>query len=331
MRRNKKKKLSYIIVLVLMCLGIGYAYLTTTLSINGTTDIDSNTWDVHFGNLEVINGSVSGNQVTQAATISNQTTVSFHVNLKQPGDGYGFTIDAINAGTIDAIIDNVDLSVTGTGSSNYSDYLMISTYVTGQEASSTMGIPEVGDVLAAGRYEKYAIAVFFRNDIDPEDLPSEAKTLTVTFSVTYVQATQGHYVYTLDNYSSEFGRSIEIINTYNNIEDLSEESNYNDMFVKIYNIENRIGSASIGFKYNNNIYYIEDEPLSNRLNTINSIFGNGYCNISETGNYTCIKDGYTIYLGRGSSSIHINLGGDSEYYCSVNTGNKYSDLGCYLM
>ena len=81
MRKSKKKTLSFIIVLVLMCLGIGYAYLTTTLSINGTTDIDSNTWDVHFGNLEVLNGSVSGNQVTQAATISNQTTVSFHVNL----------------------------------------------------------------------------------------------------------------------------------------------------------------------------------------------------------------------------------------------------------
>ena len=69
-----------------MCFGIGYAYLTTTLSINGVTDVDANNWDVYFDNVVVTDGSVSGEQEIEAPTITSDTEVEFHVNLKQPGD-----------------------------------------------------------------------------------------------------------------------------------------------------------------------------------------------------------------------------------------------------
>ena len=56
--RKKKKSLFFIIALLVMCFGIGYAYLTTTLSINGVTDVDANNWDVYFDNVNVTEGSV---------------------------------------------------------------------------------------------------------------------------------------------------------------------------------------------------------------------------------------------------------------------------------
>ena len=92
---------------MLLCgLGIGYSFLTTTLSINGTADVDANTWNIYWDNVQVKTGSVSGTQVTTAPTIdTNKTTVSFQVNLKQPGEYYEFTVDAKNDGSIDAMVD----------------------------------------------------------------------------------------------------------------------------------------------------------------------------------------------------------------------------------
>ena len=49
--RNKRKTYTLGIILLVLFLGIGYAYLSTTLSINGTTDIDSNTWNVYWNNV----------------------------------------------------------------------------------------------------------------------------------------------------------------------------------------------------------------------------------------------------------------------------------------
>ncbi|MBP5679394.1 MAG: hypothetical protein J6X28_06185 [Bacilli bacterium] len=46
MRRARKKTLFMGFLLLVLTLGLGYALITTTLNIEGTTDIDSNTWNV---------------------------------------------------------------------------------------------------------------------------------------------------------------------------------------------------------------------------------------------------------------------------------------------
>ena len=69
MKKTKKHITLAIIAILIAALAFGYAYLTTTLSINGITDIDRNSWDVYFDNIQVTTGSVSGAQEIEAPTI----------------------------------------------------------------------------------------------------------------------------------------------------------------------------------------------------------------------------------------------------------------------
>ena len=53
MKSDRKQTILFIIILLVMSMGVGYAFLTTTLSIDGVSDIDSSSWDIHFDNLEL--------------------------------------------------------------------------------------------------------------------------------------------------------------------------------------------------------------------------------------------------------------------------------------
>ena len=49
MRRKRNNQKSIIVIVVLLfIISLGYAYLTSNLSINGTSEIAPNTWNVHF-------------------------------------------------------------------------------------------------------------------------------------------------------------------------------------------------------------------------------------------------------------------------------------------
>ena len=100
---NTNRKYLLIAVALIFVISIGYAALSTTLQINGTANIASNSWDVHFANLQTTTGSVTP---TTAPTISgtNTTELTWAVSLAEPGDFYEFTVDAVNGGTINAKI-----------------------------------------------------------------------------------------------------------------------------------------------------------------------------------------------------------------------------------
>ena len=167
--------------MVLFSIGIGYAYLNTTLSIEGTTDIDSASWNVYFDNVVVLDSSVSGDQVTQEPTIdADKTTVSFHINLKQPGDFYGFTVDVVNDGSIDAMIDSVSKLVNGSET--------LPSYLNYEVAYDDIVAIEENQLLAAGDTETINVFVEYRTDIDASDLPDTADSLDLSFSINYVQA-----------------------------------------------------------------------------------------------------------------------------------------------
>ena len=79
-RLNHKKNLyKSIILLVILAIGIGYAYLTSNLSITGATEVVANTWDIHFDNLNVTNGSVTAS--TPAEIDSNETSIEYVFTL----------------------------------------------------------------------------------------------------------------------------------------------------------------------------------------------------------------------------------------------------------
>lgn len=68
-RSNKKKKVTIILFLLLLGISLGYSLLSSNLNISGTTGLSNNTWNIHWSNLVVTNGSVTGTQVTTPAAL----------------------------------------------------------------------------------------------------------------------------------------------------------------------------------------------------------------------------------------------------------------------
>ena len=182
--REQKRKNILVLLLVLLCsLGLGYALLRTNLTINGTSKIKGNTWDIHFENLNVTDGSVELSTDDVAAAIgSNTTEVSYTVTLNQPGDFYEFTVDAVNAGSIDGMVESVTSKLNDTVITTlpaYLDYLV--SYSDGVEI-----LPN--QYLKAGETETYKVRIEFKKDIESTDLPTSVQTLTLDFGVAYIQA-----------------------------------------------------------------------------------------------------------------------------------------------
>ena len=187
MRKDVKKgKMMIGLLLLIGVIGIGYAALGANLKINGVANISSASWDVHFksGSIAVTSGSVTGTNVTTAATITNATQVDYAVKLALPGDFYEFTVTAENTGTIDAMIDSVSSKLgtteitTGTLPS-YIDYSV--TYADGIEIAPK-------HLLSKNTEETYKVRIEFKKDIEASELPSEAVTLNLNFQINYVQA-----------------------------------------------------------------------------------------------------------------------------------------------
>ena len=95
---------------------IGYSFLQQSLLITGTSKIKESNWDVHFESINIKEGSVEideNDSSLKRATIdsTNKTRVEYSVLLNKPGDFYEFTVKAVNAGTIDAMIEKVQSTI----------------------------------------------------------------------------------------------------------------------------------------------------------------------------------------------------------------------------
>ena len=187
---RQSRKIQFIILLTLVCLvgtmTIAYAVLSTTLNINGTAQVMDASWDIHFGNIKVDSGSV-----TSAIPVVDKTSVSFVADLNNPGDYYMFTVDMINSGSIDAMINEViktpDLTAEQKKYLNYEIE-----YQSGDDVS-------VKQRLDAGSYLRLKVKIAYRNDIDPSLLPSSTETLNLLFTVNYVQADDNENLYVENN------------------------------------------------------------------------------------------------------------------------------------
>ena len=178
--RIDKDNIKIILILLVVCLGIGYSYLNTELNINGTANINSANWSVYWNNVQVESGSVTAPTPT---IDSDKTTVSYTVTLEKPGDYYEFTVDAVNGGTIDAMIDTIDSKLNGATITTLPDYLKYTvTYSDGVAL-------EPNHQLLHNTTEKYKVRIEYRTDIELNQLPATNQTLSLQFTVTYRQAT----------------------------------------------------------------------------------------------------------------------------------------------
>ena len=177
-RRKVNKPLLYFVFFVFASVTVGYAALSTTLSITGKGTLSKNSWDIHFENLVIVDNGASA--VTTAPTIdSTKTKISFNITLSKPGDTYEFTVDAVNKGTIDAMLSGFSTTSLTTDQQKYLTYTV--TYSDGATISTK-------DYLKKGTSETIRVKVRFKEDLTSADLPSSAETLNLTATLIYVQA-----------------------------------------------------------------------------------------------------------------------------------------------
>ena len=134
MRKNKRSK--YLLLLILLLgISVGYALLSTTLKINGTSTITKNTWSIYWDNVGNIDKTDTATVKTAAAIdATDNTQVNFGVTLNLPGDYYEFQVDAVNNGTVDAMVDILTTLVNGNPVSSLPSYIKYEiTYADGGE------------------------------------------------------------------------------------------------------------------------------------------------------------------------------------------------------
>ncbi len=186
MRRKKKNIFSLLVVLILM-LGLGYAFLTQDLTINGTSKVKGNNWSIHFDNVQISSGSVALSTGDVAASIdsNDDTVVNYTITLKTPGDFYEFTVDAVNDGTVDGMIEEVVSKLNGVVISPENplpDYLIYSiAYSDGVKIDDN-------HLLRVGETVTYRVRLEFKKDISNDQLPITAQSYDLSFSLNYAQA-----------------------------------------------------------------------------------------------------------------------------------------------
>jgi hypothetical protein len=183
--KKTNKKFLFVAIALLFVMSIGYAALSTTLTINGTANIASNSWNVHFANIQTTTGSVTP---TTAPTVSgtNTTSLTWAVSLAEPGDFYEFTVDAVNGGTINAKI--ADNGITKTEMTSTQDtYLNYTvTYADGTAIAAGDTLAKAG---ATGNTKTLKVRVEYDTNVTSEQINALTEPLAVTlnYSLNYVQ------------------------------------------------------------------------------------------------------------------------------------------------
>ena len=197
MKKYSKKNRMLMLLLLVITISIGYAALATTLKINGTSTVKGSRWNIYWDNVQVTTGSVTGTNVTTTPTTvgTSTQTVTFSVTLPEPGDFYEFTVDAVNTGSIDAMIADEGVTQKVYSDSGYTTETTLPNVVRYTVTDASGNTIEDGRPLAkmsgnTPTRDTYKVRVEYRNDeeINPSDLDGvNDRTYYFKFEVTYVQ------------------------------------------------------------------------------------------------------------------------------------------------
>ena len=257
--RKKIGMKKIILLVILLFVTIGYGLLSSNLTINGTSRINNPTWNIHWDNVQVTNGSVTGSKVTTAAHIlTGNTEVEYSITLSNPGDYYEFTVDAVNSGTIDAMVGTFSNKVyqsDGTIERELPTYLGYSiTYKDGLQVANN-------HKLSANTRETYIVKVFYKKDVDPDELPVNAENIVFKFIINYVQASSSAisrpYVYTTSTTSFGIGSSVpSTADYYDNYNSALINVSY-DFFLKHFVQNNVVSKSFVGILIDDKVYYFQ--------------------------------------------------------------------------
>lgn len=176
-QRRKHTTFVLFLVVLLVLITIGYASLATVLNINGNTTIGKVEWNIHFQNVQIVDNNcniVSGAQIVDA----EQTKVEYTIKLEDLDERYEFTVDVVNTGTLDGILESAVLGGLSTEARKYLNYTV--TYADGSAITN-------GAELKHGEHVTLRVIVEFRDDLTKDDLPTEEETFTLTYQMKYIQ------------------------------------------------------------------------------------------------------------------------------------------------
>ena len=332
--KRRRQSLLFGILLLIMGLGLGYAFLTTTLNIEGIADIDSNEWSVYFDNIQVTPGSVEAEELELD---TNKTTITYHVHLEKPGDYYEVSVDVVNDGTIDAMIESVTSTING--GTTIPPYLKVS-------ISYEDDVPIAKNhLLPAGKRETYKGIIAYKDSISADQLPSTSQTITVSFSVNYVQADSNakeirRTIYSVDDMPEGLGFQLpsttQVFNTYQEAIDTLERP----MFLKYtlvdnYNGNDIVQTESIGFIEGGNIYYLQgtrfkyDAVYNNWVSTsyyewnksvLKEALGEENCvedTLTDNPKYDCNTSSWEIKVKKNGEIIVRSKAGAKQIRCII--------------
>ena len=189
MRRHsnhRKASLKLILFILLISIGLGYAFLHTDLTIAGIYKIRDNDWDIHFESINDhyyhSNVHLSSEYVAAVIDPTTRTRIDCTVTFNEPGDFYEFTVNVVNAGSIDGMLDSAIMKVNDSATNELPAYLDYSiTYDDGSEIGDN-------DILGAGEVDTLKVIVSYKKDISASDLPSTSESTSLSFEMSYIQA-----------------------------------------------------------------------------------------------------------------------------------------------
>ena len=192
--RNRKRNKVFFLVILLLGISIGFAALTTTLKINGNTTITKNNWSVYWDSVGNFSKTPTVVETTKAEVDENDNTkVNFEVTLNQPGDFYEFQVDAVNAGTLDAMINVVATVVNGDENLLLPGYLNLSvTYADDSEIVPYHLLSKADNSTNPATPTRERIKVRLEFDRDVDEAVMEAITdntvVDIEIDLPYIQA-----------------------------------------------------------------------------------------------------------------------------------------------
>lgn len=315
MRKNKNKKM-FLMLLLIIGISIGYAALASNLKINGGSKVTKATWNIHWANPQVKEGSVTNTKPTLS---ENNTNATYSVTLTEPGDFYEFTIDAVNEGTIDAEILKIESRfdgpegtpiITEGNDKNLPPYLEYE--VTYADTEHTAIAPT--DSLDHGQTKTYRVRIAYSENIDADDLKDNDITTTFYFEVEYKQKDKNN-----EDSGQEESTDDEI--TLNNP---TEEKKDNDT---TYYTENWVNA--------NEIYYDPTIPAvctkeEYEANTTDVLTNSGcmkwYAFSTKNGKTKLILD-HNLYLGTNGTSDNTTYWISDDDFLALQNGTKTSTNG----
>lgn len=304
-RKNKKNYNRLLVILLVFGLVIGFAYLSTELGVNGSALLGRQYLKVVFTDSEVIQSTAT---VSSQETSDDNATLTYTANFSNVGDRVTFLIMAENQGTLDAMINNFQLtSYNSSGNEVSSDCFDLNVYYTDYaEAQPT-------NILRRGEAVRYVV------EIELNSTPSDTISST-SFVMTFNSANTN---------ATERPKGTSTTCTINNL--------------YFYNSSSSLGEpsgSSSGYSAGASKICKRAKTLHTEECTINNTddigysrgycMGSGYYSTASPGTYGYgvsqdkYKDTSTVKYGSCGSIGELNFG--DAFTCDVNGDGTYDEV-----